>query len=63
VGYVGRRAPPHGDGLLSGGRRQRGYGCRGHFYAGVEGRQRAVAEVRVRGEELLIQVRVALLDA
>uniref|UniRef100_A0A0A9FVD7 Uncharacterized protein n=1 Tax=Arundo donax TaxID=35708 RepID=A0A0A9FVD7_ARUDO len=60
VGDVGGRAAPLGDGL---GRRQLRDGGGGEFHAGVVGVQRAVGEVRVRGEEVLTEVRVPLLDA
>jgi len=63
VGDVGGWAAPLGDGLGRRGRGQLRDGGGGDLHTGVQGRQRAVLEVRVRGEELLVQVDEALLDA
>ena len=63
VGDVGGRAAPVGDGLGRRGRGELRDGGGGDVHAGVEGRQRAVGEVRVGGEQLLVEVHEALLDA
>ena len=63
MGDVGGWAAPLGDGLGRRGRGQLWDGGRGDLHAGVQGRQRVVGEVRVRGQELLVQVDEALPDA
>ena len=63
VGDVGGRAAPLRDGLGGGFRGQLRDGGGGHLHALVQGRPLGVDEARVGGQQLLVEVQVALPDA